>query len=49
MAEAQKSLSDDGDFLVDRHNTNPQTANASLDLSEHRNVLFVMADNGLPD
>ncbi|HWT55402.1 MAG TPA: hypothetical protein VN031_00010 [Candidatus Microsaccharimonas sp.] len=44
MAEATQSVSTEGDWLVDRHNTNPQTTNSSLDLSEHRNVLFVMAN-----
>lgn len=44
MAEAEQSVSPDGDFLVDRHNTNPQTANSTFDLSEHRNVLFILAN-----
>lgn len=42
-AEAQQSVSDDGDFLVDKHNANPQTTNSTLDLSEHRNVLYIMS------
>lgn len=40
--EAEKSISPDGDYLVDTHNLNPQTDNRSLDKSEHRNVLFIM-------
>lgn len=42
--EAEQSVSPDGTFLIDMRNTNPQTANITLDLSEHRNVLFIMAD-----
>ncbi len=44
FTEAKQSVSEDGTFLVDRHNTNPQSANSTLDLSEHRNVLFIMAN-----
>jgi hypothetical protein len=44
FAEAEYSVSEDGTFIVDRHNSNPQTANSTLDLSEHRNVLFIMAN-----
>ncbi|MBC7581698.1 hypothetical protein H7097_02400 [Aeromicrobium sp.] len=43
FAEAEQSVSDDGTYVVDRHNSNPQTANSTLDLSEHRNVLYIMA------
>jgi len=42
-AEAADSLSPDGTFLVDRHNNNPQTANSTLALSEHRNVLYILS------
>lgn len=42
-SEAAQSLADEGTFLVDRHNSNPQTANNTLDLSEHRNVLYIMS------
>lgn len=42
--EAAQSVSDDGTFLVDRHNRNPQTTNTTLDLSEHRNVLYILAN-----
>lgn len=42
--EAERSISSDGNFLIDRHNNNPQTNNIELDTSEHRNVLFVMAN-----
>lgn len=43
MNEAAKSISEDGHFLIDRHNNNPQHANTTLDSSEHRNVLFLMS------
>ncbi len=43
-AEACRSLSEHGTFLVDRHNNNPQTTNISLDKSEHRNVLCILAN-----
>lgn len=41
--EASRSVSSEGDFLIDRHNLNPQALNTSLDKSEHRNVLYIMA------
>jgi len=41
--EAAQSVSTEGDYLVDRHNGNPQTDNVSLDKSEHRNVLSLLA------
>lgn len=41
--EASRSFSPDGDFVIDRHNNNPQTNNVSLDKSEHRNVLLLMS------
>ncbi len=40
--EAKASVSTDGMYLIDRHNNNPQTANTTLDLSEHRNVLYLL-------
>jgi len=43
-AEAARSLSDNGFYLIDRHNNNPQLDNVSLDRSEHRNVLCVLAN-----
>ena len=43
--EAHKSISTEGNFIVDRHNTNPQSANTTLALSEHRNALYIMAMN----
>lgn len=43
FAEAAKSFSPDGDYLIDRYNNNPQTVNVALDNSEHRNVLLLMA------
>jgi hypothetical protein len=42
MDEASDSISKDGQFLVDRHNNNPQRNNESFDRSEHRNVLFLL-------
>lgn len=41
--EAQKSLSDNGDFIIDRHNNNQQSDNIDLEKSEHRNVLLLLA------
>ncbi len=41
--EAERSFSDEGDFIIDRHNQNPQTDNISLEKSEHRNVLLIMS------
>ncbi len=43
LEEAEASVSENGDFLIDRHNKNPQTSNTDLDSSEHRNVLFIMS------
>jgi hypothetical protein len=42
--EAAKSLSDQGYYLIDRHNNNPQIDNVSLDKSEHRNILCILAN-----
>lgn len=42
--EAQQSISEHGDFLIDCHNNNPQSSNVTLDSSEHRNVLFILAN-----
>jgi len=42
-AEAEKSISPDGTFLIDTHNKHPQTTKTNLELSEHRNVLYIMA------
>jgi hypothetical protein len=44
--EAKNSISSEGTFLVDTHNNNPQAENSTLDKSEHRNVLFIMANQG---
>ena len=41
--EALQSYANDGDFVVDRHNNNAQTDNITLDKSEHRNVLLLLA------
>ncbi len=43
QAEASKSVSKRGTYLVDTHNNNPRNENLSLDASEHRNVLFLMS------
>jgi hypothetical protein len=40
--EAQQSVSSEGQFLVDRHNNNPQRNNQDFERSEHRNVLFLL-------
>jgi len=45
FVEAEQSVSNDGTFLVDRHNNNPQADNSTLEKSEHRNVLFMMANS----
>jgi hypothetical protein len=42
--EASKSVSDEGTFVIDKLNNNPQITNTSLDKSEHRNVLYIMAN-----
>lgn len=44
MTEAAGSVAANGDFLVDQHNANPQAANITIDSAEHRNVLFIMAN-----
>lgn len=46
--EAEASIAPDGMFLIDRHNSNPQTANTTLDLSEHRNVLYLLSHLNSP-
>lgn len=43
-AECAQSVSTQGTFLVDRHNTHAGHAKTSFDASEHRNVLFIMAN-----
>ncbi len=42
-AECEKSVSDDGHFLVDRHNANAQSHYNDIATSEHRNVLYIMS------
>lgn len=42
--EATRSISPDGTYLIDTHNNNPQIDNVTLDKSEHRNVLYIMAN-----
>ncbi len=44
-AECKDSISNDGHFLVDRHNSNPQASKSSFASSEHRNVLFIMSSS----
>ncbi len=43
--ECTSSLSDDGTFLVDRHNNQKDPFKTSLNKSEHRNVLFIMSQS----
>lgn len=42
FTEAEQSLSDEGDFLIDRHN-GQRGKNDTLDKSEHRNAMYLMA------
>ncbi len=42
--EAEISVSNEGTFIIDAHNNNPQSANIDLISSEHRNVLYIMSD-----
>ena len=42
-AECEQSISEEGDFIIDRHNNNPQIARRSFNSSEHRNVLYIMS------
>lgn len=42
-AECEKSISGDGIFLVDRHNSNIQHDRNDFVKSEHRNVLYIMS------
>jgi hypothetical protein len=41
--ECQQSVSEDGMFIIDRHNSNRQSSKSSFEASEHRNVLFIMS------
>jgi hypothetical protein len=41
--EAERSVSPDGQFLIDQHNNHPQVAKMSFELSEHRNVLYILS------
>jgi hypothetical protein len=43
--EAEHSLAKKGHFLVDRHNTNPQSNNEGFERSEHRNTLFILGNS----
>jgi hypothetical protein len=45
VSEAERSIAENGDFLIDRENFNPQTNNVTIEKSEHRNVLFIMANS----
>lgn len=47
--EAQLSISDSGTFIIDRLNSNRQSTKTSLQDSEHRNVLFIMAQTPYPN
>lgn len=44
--ECARSVSEQGQFLVDRHNANAQSGKTTLSASEHRNVLFIMSGSG---
>lgn len=46
--ECEASVSPDGMFLIDRHNTFRNSPKKSLADSEHRNVLFIMATTERP-
>lgn len=41
--ECEQSISEEGTFIVDRHNSNAQEDRRSFSSSEHRNVLFIMS------
>lgn len=43
LSEAENSLSSVGNYLVDCHNTSIEENKRSFSVSEHRNVLFLMA------
>lgn len=43
--ECDRSVSDDGVFLIDKHNDNIQNDRMSFEKSEHRNVLFIMSSS----
>lgn len=43
LEEAEHSLSPDGTFVIDTHNSNRQSSKTSLSDSEHRNVLLIMS------
>lgn len=48
IAEAEQSFSDSGDFLIDKFNENIYPNKNSFELSEHRNVLFIMSSTAYP-
>ncbi len=41
--EASRSMSPNGNFIIDRHNNNPQAGKITPEESEHRNVLLIMS------
>jgi hypothetical protein len=43
--ECASSLSENGHFLVDKHNKNGQKNKVSFESSEHRNVLYIMSNS----
>lgn len=43
--ESISSISNEGDFIIDRHNHNAQNDKTSFDKSEHRNVLYIMSSS----
>ena len=44
-SECSQSISPEGTFLVDTLNKNPQTDSVDFNKSEHRNVLYIMANS----
>lgn len=46
--ECELSVSDEGTFLIDRHNQFMQSDKKSFVDSEHRNVLFIMSSSAYP-
>jgi hypothetical protein len=43
--EAAGSLSENGDFIIDKLNNNPQQENIDFEKSEHRNVLYLLSNS----
>jgi hypothetical protein len=41
--EAERSVSSNGGFVIDVHNSNPQVSRSDINRSEHRNILLIMS------